>query len=80
MQECHRLEAKDARAGPKILPDPRRVEIFGDWRSKPLSAYATIPVPLLLCFGVFDQLKRYNVFRYFLVFLWGEHDAGHTAE
>ena len=37
----------------KYYPTIGGVEIFWGWRSEPLSALATIPVTLLLCFGVF---------------------------
>lgn len=54
MPDWHRLGGNDARADQKILPDVGGVEIFWGWRSEPLSALTTIPVTLLLCFGVFD--------------------------
>ena len=39
----------------KYYPTIGGVEIFWGWRSAPLSALPTIPVTLLLCFGVFES-------------------------
>jgi len=75
----HRLGGIDARADQKILPDLRRVEIFWGWRSEPLSALPTIPVTLLLCFGVFESNNHWRILQYRFL-NGGNNNAGHTAK